>query len=114
MIAQRATGTVTILDLNGNLTLGAAADQLADKVRSLLQQGQKSVLVNLAKVSYVDSAGLGALVEAYATVKRQGGVLKLIGVNKKINDLLVITKLATVFELHDSEPDAVASFAGVA
>ena len=113
-VSERHIGDVTILDVSGNVTLNDGAEQVRDKVRSVLQQGQKHVLVNLAKVSYMDSAGLGELVQAYSTVAKQGGKLKLVSPTKRLQDLLVITKLATVFELHDSEPDAVASFAGVA
>ncbi len=86
------------------------AELLADKVRSLLQQGQKQLLINLAGVPYMDSTGLGAMVHAYATATRQGGSVKLLNSTKKLHDLLVITKLATVFESFDNEPAAVASF----
>ena len=109
-VSERAVGGVTILDLQGELKLGAAAEGLRDKVRSLLQQGQKNLVVNLAAVPYMDSAGLGELVQAFATTSKQGGTLKLLNTTKRLHDLLVITKLSNVFDMYDSESTAVASF----
>jgi anti-sigma B factor antagonist len=110
-ISERTAGTVCVLDVQGPITLGpGGADLLTDKVRSLLQQGQKQLVINLAGVPYMDSTGLGAMVHAYATTTRQGGSLKLLNSTRKLHDLLVITKLATVFESFDSEPAALASF----
>ena len=110
-VSERSVGNVTILDVSGNVTLNDGAEQVRDKVRSVLQQGQKFLLVNLAQVSYMDSAGLGELVQAYSTVAKQGGKLKLVSPTKRLRDLLVITKLATVFDSFDDEPTAIASFA---
>jgi anti-sigma B factor antagonist len=109
-VSERSVDNVTILDVSGNVTLNDGAEQVRDKVRSVLQQGQKQVLVNLAGVSYMDSAGLGELVQAYSTVAKQGGKLKLVSPTKRLRDLLVITKLATVFDSFDDEAAAVASF----
>jgi len=110
-LAERMVGAVTVIDIDGPITLGEGdTDRLGDKVRSLLQQGHKQLIANLANVSYMDSAGLGELVQGYTTVSRQGGSLKLVGVTKRLNDLLVITKLATVFDSYESEAAAVASF----
>ena len=109
-ISERSSGSVCILDVDGPITIGPGAEQLTDKVRSLLQQGQKQLLINLAGVPYMDSTGLGAMVHAYATATRQGGSVKLLNSTKKLHDLLVITKLSTVFESFDNEPDALASF----
>ena len=109
-ISERSSGTVCILDVDGPITIGPGAEQLTDKVRSLLHQGQKHLLINLAGVPYMDSTGLGAMVHAYATATRQGGSVKLLNSTKKLHDLLVITKLATVFESFDNEPVALASF----
>jgi anti-sigma B factor antagonist len=110
-IAERTLGNVTVIDVGGPITLGDGdTDRLGDKVRSLLQQGRKQLIANLSNVSYMDSAGLGELVQAYTTVSRQGGSLKLVGVTKRLNDLLVITKLATVFDSYESEAAAAASF----
>jgi anti-sigma B factor antagonist len=110
-ISERTNGSICILDVDGPIVVGrGGADLLTDKVRSLLQQGQKQLLVNLAGVPYMDSTGLGAMVHAYATATRQGGAVKLLNSTKKLQDLLVITKLATVFESFDNEAAAVASF----
>ena len=105
-IAERESGAVTVLDLSGKITLGEDGNLLKDKLQSLLHQGKKNILFNLAQVSYVDSAGLGAIVSAYTTVTREGGSLKLANVTKKLQDLLSITKLLTVFETFDSEDEA--------
>ncbi len=83
---------------------------LKDKVQSLLQQDRRQILIDLASVSYVDSAGLGELVQAYATTKNRGGALKLVNVTKRLKDLLVVTKLLTVFDTFDDEASALASF----
>ena len=113
-IHQRAVGDVTIVDLTGKMTLGEGDELLRDKVNSLVQQGQKKIVLNLADVPYIDSAGLGEIVRTYTTVSRQGGSLKLLNLTKRIQDLLAITKLLTVFETFDSESEAVKSFgAGV-
>jgi anti-sigma B factor antagonist len=109
-IDQRATGDVVILDLKGKITLGEGDELLKDKVNSLLNQGQKKIILNLAEVPYIDSAGLGEIVRTYTTVSRQGGALKLLSLTKRITDLLSITKLLTVFETFDEESDAVKSF----
>jgi len=110
-ISQRSVQGVCVLDIDGPITLGAeGSEKLGDKVRSVLQAGDKQVLLNLASVAYIDSAGLGELVNAFTTVKKQGGSLKLLGVTKKLKDLLVITKLATVFDSFDSEAAALESF----
>ncbi len=113
-IHQRSVGDVTVVDLSGKMTLGEGDELLRDKVNSLIQQGQKKIVLNLAEVPYIDSAGLGEIVRTYTTVSRQGGSLKLLGLTKRIQDLLAITKLLTVFETFENEQDAVKSFgAGV-
>ena len=110
-ISERAVGDVIIVDVSGKITLGEGGDiALKDKMRSLIQQGNKKLLLNLGDVSYVDSAGLGEIVQAYATVNKDGGKLKLLNTTKRIKDLLSITKLLTVFECHDNENEAVKSF----
>ena len=110
-ISERTVGDVVIVDVSGKVTLGDGGDVvLKDKMQSLVQQGRKKVLLNLAEVSYVDSAGLGEIVQSYATVMKNGGSLKLLNVTKRIKDLLSITKLLTVFECHDSEAEAITSF----
>jgi anti-sigma B factor antagonist len=109
-IQQRSVGDVTIIDMGGKMTLGEGDELLRDKVNSLIQQGQKKIVLNLAEVPYIDSAGLGEIVRTYTTVSRNGGSLKLLSLTKRIQDLLSITKLLTVFETFESEADAVRSF----
>jgi anti-sigma B factor antagonist len=109
-IAERTVNDVTILDLKGKMTLGEGDELLKDKINSLLSQGRKKLLLNLEGVPYIDSAGLGEVVRTYTTVSRQGGSLKLLNLTKRIEDLLSITKLLTVFETYESESDAVASY----
>ena len=110
-LSERSIGDVIVVDLSGKITLGDGGDaMLKDKVRSLLQQGRKKVVLNLGEVSYIDSAGLGELVQAYATAKKNGGGLKLLNATKRIKDLLAITKLLTVFETYENEAEAVTSF----
>src|SRR4026208_2106242 len=109
-IDERAVGDVVVLDLKGRVTLGEGDELLKDKVNSLINQGQKKLVLNLAEVPYIDSAGLGEIVRTYTTVSRQGGSLKLLSLTKRITDLLAITKLLTVFETHDNEADAIRSF----
>jgi len=113
-IEQRAVGDVTVLDLKGRVTLGEGDELLKDKVNSLVNQGHKKIVLNLAEVPYIDSAGLGEVVRTYTTVSRQGGSLKLLNLTKRITDLLSITKLLTVFETFDSENEAVRSFSASA
>jgi anti-sigma B factor antagonist len=109
-ITERHVGDVTIIDLNGRLVLGDGDELLRDKVNSLVQQGHNQLIANLSDVGYMDSAGLGELVRCYTTVTRRGGALKLLGLTKRVSDLLAITKLLTVFDSYDSETEAVASF----
>ena len=113
-IEERGVGDVVVLDLKGKITLGEGDELLKDKVNSLLNQGRKKIVLNLAEVPYIDSAGLGEVVRTYTTVSRQGGSLKLLNLTKRITDLLSITKLLTVFETFDSENDAVRSFSASA
>jgi len=110
-IAERSAGNVTVLDLSGQITLAKGDDQLLkDKVNSLVHQGNKRILVNLANVTHMDSAGLGELVGAYTTVTKSGGSMKLVNLTKRLHDLLSITKLLTVFDTFDSEPEALKAF----
>jgi anti-sigma B factor antagonist len=110
-LEQRIAGNVAIITVNGDITLNKGGDVLLkDKVQSLLQQGYKNIVIDLGGVSYVDSAGLGELVHAYATTKNKGGSLKLLNVTKKLRDLLIVTKLLTVFDTYDNESAALSSF----
>ena len=110
VIEERIIGDVTILDLKGKMTFGEGDELLKDKINSLIHQGQKKLLLNLEGVPYIDSAGLGEIVRTYTTVSRQGGNLKLVNLTKRITDLLSITKLLTVFETFETEPEALKSF----
>jgi anti-sigma B factor antagonist len=109
-IAERTVSDVTVLDLKGKMTLGEGDELLKDKINSLLASGKKKLVLNLEGVPYIDSAGLGEIVRTYTTVSRQGGSLKLLNLTKRIEDLLSITKLLTVFETFDTEAEAVKSF----
>jgi len=109
-IEERIVNDVTVLDLKGKLTLGDGDELLKDKINSLIQQGRKSILLNLEAVPYIDSAGLGEIVRTYTTVSRQSGKLKLVHLTKRITDLLMITKLLTVFETFDTESEALKSY----
>ena len=109
-IEERSAGDVTILDLKGKMTLGEGDEVLKDKINSLIQQDRKRILLNLGEVPYIDSAGLGEIVRTYTTVSRQGGKLKLLNLTKRIQDLLAITKLLTVFDTYDSEAEAIKSY----
>jgi len=110
-LEEHASGDVTVITVTGDITLNKGGDVLLkDKIQSLLQQGKKKLLLDLGKVSYVDSAGLGQLVQVYATAKHHGGALKLVNLTKRLKDLLVVSKLLTVFDSYESESEAIASF----
>jgi len=109
-INLRTFGDITVLDLEGKLTIDEGAAQLRDRVASLVSQGQKKLLLNLAGVPYVDSGGLGELVRCSLIANREKGAVKLVNLTKRIADLLTITKLLTVFDTFDNEDQARASF----
>src|SRR5215510_8992974 len=109
-IDERIVNGVTVLDLKGKITLGEGDEALRERINQLLQKGSKKILLNLEGVPYIDSAGLGEVVRTYTTVSRQGGQLKLVNLTKRITDLLMITKLLTVFETFDTEQDALKSY----
>jgi anti-sigma B factor antagonist len=109
-IDERVIDDVTILDLKGKMTLGEGDELLKDKINSLASQGHKKLVLNLEGVPYIDSAGLGEIVRTYTSISRQGGKLKLLNVSKRIYDLLVITKLVTIFDSYEDEQEAVRSF----
>jgi len=98
------------VDFSGRITLGEGCSQLRELIRDQLKKGQRNVLLNLADVTYIDSSGIGELVSAYTAVSNQGGQLKLLNLTKKVHDLLQITKLYTVFDVHDDETKAITSF----
>jgi anti-sigma B factor antagonist len=106
----RQVNGVTVVDVSGRITLGEGSATLRETVRDLLNRGQKKILLNLGDVTYIDSSGIGELVSGFTTVTNQGGQLKLLSLTKKVHDLLQITKLYTVFDVHDDETAAVGSF----
>jgi anti-sigma B factor antagonist len=109
---SREIGEVTVIDMDGRITLGEGSALLRDLVQERLGTGHKKIVMNLAGIIYIDSTGLGELVSAYRLIKSQGGELKLLNLNKKVSDLLQITKLYTVFDIHNQEARAIASFQG--
>ncbi len=110
-LSTRQVGDVTVIDAVGRITLGEGASTFRDTVRDLSGKGHKKMLLNLSEVSYIDSSGIGELVSGFTTVTNHGGQLKLLGLTKRVKDLLQITKLYTVFEVHEDEASAVRSFA---
>ncbi|HSR54437.1 MAG TPA: STAS domain-containing protein [Acidobacteriota bacterium] len=109
-IEERKVSGVTILDVSGKITIGEGSAEIRNKVRDLLESGDKDILLNLGNVSYVDSSGIGELVSCYTTVTNQGGQLKLLNLTRKMRELLAITKLLTVFDDYKEEGAAIASF----
>ncbi len=101
---------VTILELKGTITLGSGDVNMRDKIKELLGQGHKKIIIDLGEVSFMDSTGLGELVAAYTTARHQQATLKLAQLTKKIKDLLSITQLAAVFETYETLDEAIASF----
>jgi anti-sigma B factor antagonist len=110
----RESSGVTVIDITGRLTLGDVPTILKDEIRRLIDEGKSSLLLNLAGLTYLDSSGMGLLVGAYAAASRAGGQLKLSNLTTRVKDLLLVTKLYTVFEVYDDEAAAIASFAVVA
>ncbi len=108
--STRQVDGVTIVDLSGRITLGEGSVLLRDTIRDLVTKGSKKILLNLGDVTYIDSSGIGELVSAFTSVRKEGGELKLLNLTKKVHDLLQITKLYTVFEVKDDEAAAVSSF----
>ena len=108
-IEERKLDDITVLDLNGTFVLGGDAD-FKKRVETVITGGNRRLLINLAKVSYMDSSGLGELISGYTKMQRVSGQMKLFNLSKRLNQLLVITKLITVFETFNSEADAVSSF----
>jgi len=108
---SRQVGDVSVVDVAGRITLGEGSSALRDLMRDMVGKGQKKILLNLGEVSYIDSSGIGELVSGFTTVTNSGGQLKLLNLNKRVKDLLQITKLYTVFDVHEDEAGAIRSFA---
>jgi anti-sigma B factor antagonist len=109
-VKERQAGDVTILDLRGEVRIGEGSIALRDAIRNLADAGKNKILLNLAGVSYIDSSGIGELIANYTTVTRQGGQLKLLKLTDRVQNLLVITKLLTVFDHYEDEAEALKSF----
>jgi anti-sigma B factor antagonist len=109
-ITERQAGDITILDMSGKVTIGEGSIALRTTIRRLLGEGKKKILLNLGGVGYVDSSGIGELVSSFTAVNKESGTLKLLNLTQKIQDLLAITKLLTVFDVFDSEADALSSY----
>ena len=106
----RQVGDVTVVDVAGRITLGEGSSALRDTLRDMITKSQKKILLNLGEVNYIDSSGIGELVSGFTTVTNSGGQLKLLNLNKRVKDLLQITKLYTVFDVHEDEAGAIRSF----
>lgn len=109
-LTMRQVGDVTVIDAVGRITLGEGSSAFRDTLKDLTAAGNKKLLLNLAGVNYIDSSGIGEMVSGFTTVTNQGGQLKLLNLTKRVQDLLQITKLYTVFEVFDDEAEAVRSF----
>ena len=111
-INERRSGDVTILDLKGRVRIGGGTIALHKAIRVLVEEGKTQILLNLASVSHIDSSGLGELIASHITLRDKGGEIKLIHLTERLRELMTITKLLTVFDVYDDEPEALASFAG--
>jgi anti-sigma B factor antagonist len=109
-IRERQAGDITVLDMDGRITIGEGSVALRSAVRRLLEEGKKNILLNLAGVGYIDSSGIGELVSSYTAIKNQEGQLKLLSLTAKLRDLLTITKLLTVFDAYETESEALSNF----
>jgi anti-sigma B factor antagonist len=109
-IRERQAGDVTVLDMDGRITIGEGSVALRSVIRRLLEEGKKHILLNLAGVGYIDSSGIGELVSSYTAINKEGGQLKLLSLTQKLRDLLTITKLLTVFDSYETEADALSNF----
>ncbi len=109
-ITTREVSHVTIVDIVGRITLGDETGKLRDTIRQLISEGKKKIVLNLAHVDYIDSSGVGELVSGFTTVRNAGGELKLLSLTKKVQDVLYVTKLYTVFDIKEDEFTAVKSF----
>jgi anti-sigma B factor antagonist len=106
----RQVGNVSVVDVAGRITLGEGSSALRGALSEMVSKHQNKILLNLGEVSYIDSSGIGELVSGYTTVTNAGGQLKLLNLNKRVKDLLQITKLYTVFDVHEDEAAAIRSF----
>jgi anti-sigma B factor antagonist len=110
LIEERNIDGVVVVRVHGDIVLNGSGQALADRVRGLLEENRRRIVLDLTDVRYVDSGGVGELVESFSAAKNRGGSVKLLGVKKRLNDLLVITQLMNVFECFDTQEDAIDSF----
>ena len=111
-INERRVGDVTVLDLKGRVRIGGGTVALHKAIRCLVDEGKTQILLNLGGVAHIDSSGLGELISSHITVHDKGGAIKLTRLTESLRDLMTITKLLTVFDVYDDEPEALASFTG--
>jgi anti-sigma B factor antagonist len=109
-LTTRTVEGVTVVEATGRIILGQETNDLRESVKGLLANGVKKIVINLANVDFIDSSGLGALVGLYSTANSSGAKVKLAAITKRFHELLMITKLLTVFDVYDDEAAAVASF----
>ena len=109
-IRERQAGEITVLDMEGKITIGEGSVALRTAIRRLLEEGKRKILLNLAGVGYIDSSGIGELVSNYTAINKEGGQLKLLNLTQKLQDLLAITKLLTVFDVYEDESEAINSY----
>jgi anti-sigma B factor antagonist len=109
-ISERQAGDITVLDMSGRVTIGEGSVALRTAIRRLLEEGKKKILLNMGGVGYIDSSGIGELVSSFTAINKDGGQLKMLNLTQKLRDLLAITKLLTVFDVYESEPEALNSY----
>jgi anti-sigma B factor antagonist len=111
-INERRVADVTVLDLKGRVRIGGGAVSLHKSIRCLVEEGKTQILLNLASVTFIDSSGLGELISSHVSLGKAGGKIKLVHLTESLRELMTITKLLTVFDVYDDEPEALASFTG--
>ena len=111
-INQRRVGEVTVLDLKGRVRIGGGVIELHKAIRTLVDEGKTQILLNLSGVTHIDSSGLGQLISSHISVTNQGGVIKLAHLTERLHELMIVTKLLTVFDVYDDEEKALATFNG--
>lgn len=109
-IKERQAGDVTVLDMDGRVTIGEGSVALRTAIRRLLEEGKKKILLNMGGIGYIDSSGIGELVSSFTAINKENGQLKMLKLTQKLRDLLAITKLLTVFDVYDDETEALNSF----
>ena len=109
-IHERRIGDVSVLDMDGNIRIGGSNVALQKALRTLVEEGRNQIVLNLARVVYIDSSGLGELISGHVTLSKKGGQIKLLHLTQRLHDLMTITKLVTIFDVFDEESEAVDSF----